>query len=99
MECVRFKGSGGGWGYSGHSVDAIAFSTDQPIICGGFGVYSSTSASPGQIQCEATLYAGRASGGEKLAQVTTKFGPPDCGVGNVRYCKVSVSYSSRALLC
>lgn len=88
LECVRFKSSGGGWGYSGHSVDAIAFRVDQPVLCGGLGVYSCPSASADQISCEATLYAGHTSGGETLAKVTTKFGPPDSGTGSVRYCKV-----------
>lgn len=30
---------GGGWGYSGQSVEAIRFSCDTDIILGGFGLF------------------------------------------------------------
>ncbi|PIK49703.1 putative E3 ubiquitin-protein ligase MYCBP2 [Apostichopus japonicus] len=35
----RFEGYGGGWGYSGHSVEAIVFSTDTDVVVGGFGLF------------------------------------------------------------
>ncbi|KAJ8916891.1 hypothetical protein NQ315_013359 [Exocentrus adspersus] len=35
----RFESYGGGWGYSGHSVEAIRFMTDTDILLGGFGLY------------------------------------------------------------
>ncbi|KAJ8027887.1 E3 ubiquitin-protein ligase MYCBP2 [Holothuria leucospilota] len=35
----RFEGYGGGWGYSGHSVEAIIFSVDTDIQLGGFGLF------------------------------------------------------------
>ena len=34
-----FLGHGGGWGYSGHSVEAIRFMADADIILGGFGLF------------------------------------------------------------
>ncbi|KAG1690691.1 E3 ubiquitin-protein ligase MYCBP2 [Nymphon striatum] len=35
----RFESHGGGWGYSGHSVEAIRFMVDSDIILGGFGLF------------------------------------------------------------
>lgn len=35
----RFENHGGGWGYSGHSVEAIRFMTDIDILLGGFGLF------------------------------------------------------------
>ncbi|RWS17339.1 E3 ubiquitin-protein ligase MYCBP2-like isoform X4 [Dinothrombium tinctorium] len=35
----RFESHGGGWGYSGHSVEAIRFMADSDIIVGGFGLF------------------------------------------------------------
>ncbi|KAL0280278.1 UNVERIFIED_CONTAM: hypothetical protein PYX00_001618 [Menopon gallinae] len=35
----RFENHGGGWGYSGHSVEAIRFMADADIILGGFGLF------------------------------------------------------------
>nr|XP_049693135.1 E3 ubiquitin-protein ligase MYCBP2 isoform X3 [Helicoverpa armigera] len=35
----RFDSNGGGWGYSGHSVEAIRFMCDTDIILGGIGLY------------------------------------------------------------
>ena len=32
-------GFGGGWGYSGHSVEALRFSVDTDILLGGFGLF------------------------------------------------------------
>lgn len=34
-----FAGHGGGWGYSGHSIEAIRFMADTDIILGGFGLF------------------------------------------------------------
>lgn len=34
-----FLGLGGGWGYSGHSVEAIRFSVDSNILLVGFGLF------------------------------------------------------------
>jgi len=35
--CVT--GYGGGWGYSGHSIEAIRFSCDCEVLLGGFGLF------------------------------------------------------------
>nr|CAH7734761.1 unnamed protein product [Callosobruchus chinensis] len=35
----RFESHGGGWGYSGHSVEAIRFMIDSDILLGGFGLF------------------------------------------------------------
>ena len=35
----RFDSHGGGWGYSGHSVEAVRFMCDTNIMLGGFGVF------------------------------------------------------------
>ncbi|CAI9731993.1 E3 ubiquitin-protein ligase MYCBP2-like [Octopus vulgaris] len=35
----RFDSHGGGWGYSGHSVEAIRFMSDTDILLGGFGLF------------------------------------------------------------
>ncbi|KAJ0183671.1 hypothetical protein K1T71_000094 [Dendrolimus kikuchii] len=35
----RFDSHGGGWGYSGHSVEAIRFMCDTDILLGGYGLF------------------------------------------------------------
>ncbi|CAH1132864.1 unnamed protein product [Ceutorhynchus assimilis] len=35
----RFESHGGGWGYSGHSIEAIRFMADTDILLGGFGLF------------------------------------------------------------
>ncbi|XP_074101339.1 MYC binding protein highwire isoform X2 [Cotesia typhae] len=35
----RFENHGGGWGYSGHSVEAIRFMSDTDILLGGYGLF------------------------------------------------------------
>jgi len=32
-------GYGGGWGYSGHSIEAIRFSCDADVLLGGFALF------------------------------------------------------------
>jgi len=32
-------GYGGGWGYSGHSVEAVRFAVDTDVLLGGFAVF------------------------------------------------------------
>lgn len=48
----RFENLGGGWGYSGHSVEAIRFMCDTDIALGGFGVYGGR----GEYSCKLKLY-------------------------------------------
>ena len=35
----RFESHGGGWGYSGHSIEAVRFSVDTDVLLGGFGLF------------------------------------------------------------
>ena len=35
----RFENHGGGWGYSGHSIEAIRFMSDTDILLGGYGLF------------------------------------------------------------
>ncbi|XP_059059876.1 E3 ubiquitin-protein ligase MYCBP2 [Achroia grisella] len=35
----RFESHGGGWGYSGHSIEAIRFMCDTDILLGGYGLF------------------------------------------------------------
>ena len=37
--CTMFSGHGGGWGYSGHSIEAVRFMPDTDILLGGFGLF------------------------------------------------------------
>ncbi|XP_034942184.1 E3 ubiquitin-protein ligase MYCBP2-like [Chelonus insularis] len=39
MTVNRFENHGGGWGYSGHSIEAIRFSADTDILLGGYGLF------------------------------------------------------------
>lgn len=48
----RFENLGGGWGYSGHSVEALRFMCDTDILIGGFGVYGGR----GEYSCKLKLY-------------------------------------------
>lgn len=48
----RFENFGGGWGYSGHSVEAIRFMSDSDILIGGFGMFGGR----GEYTCKIKLY-------------------------------------------
>lgn len=48
----RFENLGGGWGYSGHSVEALRFMCDSDIVIGGFSVYGGR----GEYSCKLKLY-------------------------------------------
>ncbi|XP_060534839.1 E3 ubiquitin-protein ligase MYCBP2 isoform X2 [Cylas formicarius] len=39
MAVNRFESHGGGWGYSGHSIEAIRFTADTDLLLGGFGLF------------------------------------------------------------
>ena len=47
---VLFTGHGGGWGYSGHSVEAVRFSCDTDILLGGFGLFGGRGEYVGRIK-------------------------------------------------
>jgi len=85
--CVRFEEASGSWSYSG-SRDAVAFTADHDIVCGGFGVFTPKDASAGQVLCEALLLEGAGKDGAVLAKCDVHLGRPDAGEGTVRYCQV-----------
>lgn len=43
-------GHGGGWGYSGHSIEAIRFMADTDILLGGFGLFGGRGEYTGKIK-------------------------------------------------
>ena len=46
----RFDNHGGGWGYSGHSIEAIRFMVDTDILLGGFGLFGGRGEYVGKIK-------------------------------------------------
>lgn len=56
---VYFAGHGGGWGYSGHSVEAIRFMCDTDVLLGGFGLFGGRGGYIGRIKvcCKQFLQA------------------------------------------
>ncbi|GAB6023050.1 hypothetical protein CHUAL_007142 [Chamberlinius hualienensis] len=46
----RFETHGGGWGYSGHSVEALRFMVDTDIILGGFGLFGGRGEYTGKVK-------------------------------------------------
>ena len=46
----RFDSHGGGWGYSGHSIEAVRFSVDTDILLGGFGLFGGRGEYVGKIK-------------------------------------------------
>ena len=56
----RFDSHGGGWGYSGHSIEAVRFTVDTDILMGGFGLFGGRGEYVGKIK----LFDIGADGGE-----------------------------------
>ncbi|KAB0796834.1 hypothetical protein PPYR_10895 [Photinus pyralis] len=51
FQCVnRFESHGGGWGYSGHSIEAIRFMADTDVLLGGFGLFGGRGEYTGKIK-------------------------------------------------
>eukprot|EP00095_Tigriopus_kingsejongensis_P005847 maker-scaffold697_size109876-snap-gene-0.24 protein:Tk05847 transcript:maker-scaffold697_size109876-snap-gene-0.24-mRNA-1 annotation:"e3 ubiquitin-protein ligase mycbp2 isoform x1" len=46
----RFDSHGGGWGYSGHSIEAIRFMCDTDILLGGYGLFGGRGEYIGKIK-------------------------------------------------
>ena len=44
------SGHGGGWGYSGHSVEAVRFMCDTDVLLGGFGLFGGRGGYLGRIK-------------------------------------------------
>ncbi|XP_061382096.1 E3 ubiquitin-protein ligase MYCBP2 isoform X5 [Danaus plexippus] len=57
----RFENHGGGWGYSGHSVEAIRFMCDCDILLGGVGLYGGR----GEYTAKIRLYDIGPDGGDQ----------------------------------
>lgn len=51
FSCV---GHGGGWGYSGHSIEAIRFMCDTDVLIGGFGLFGGRGEYFGKIKVNFT---------------------------------------------
>ncbi|XP_035827428.1 E3 ubiquitin-protein ligase MYCBP2 isoform X3 [Aplysia californica] len=66
----RFESHGGGWGYSGHSVEAIRFMCDTDVLLGGFGLFGGRGGYLGRIKLfELGVEGGENEGdGELLAE-------------------------------
>ncbi|XP_063236464.1 E3 ubiquitin-protein ligase MYCBP2 isoform X2 [Bacillus rossius redtenbacheri] len=47
---TRFESHGGGWGYSGHSIEAIRFMADTDVLLGGFGLFGGRGEYTGKIK-------------------------------------------------
>ena len=58
---TRFESHGGGWGYSGHSVEAVRFMCDTDVLIGGFGMFGGRGEYVGKIK----LYDIGFEGGEQ----------------------------------
>lgn len=75
----RFDNFGGGWGYSGHSVEAIRFSADTDIVICGFGMFGGR----GEYSCKLKLFDLGGDGGgyekEGILISETKEVPYECG--------------------
>ncbi|KAL1131016.1 hypothetical protein AAG570_012254, partial [Ranatra chinensis] len=75
----RFESHGGGWGYSGHSIEAIRFMADTDILLGGFGLFGGRGEYTGKIKLFdiGTEGGEHESDGEMLAE--TDETPYECG--------------------
>ena len=50
-------GHGGGWGYSGHSVESIRFMCDTDILLGGFGLFGGRGEYFGRIKVNNSYFS------------------------------------------
>lgn len=75
----RFESHGGGWGYSGHSIEAIRFMADTDILLGGFGLFGGRGEYTGKLKLlDIGPDGGEQEGdGELLAE--TEEVPYECG--------------------
>lgn len=55
----RFEGFGGGWGYFGHSIEAVRFMCDTDILMDGIGMYGGR----GEYMCKIKIFDLGADGG------------------------------------
>ena len=47
---ILYLGHGGGWGYSGYSIEAIRFMADTDVLVGGFGLFGGRGEYHGRIK-------------------------------------------------
>ncbi|XP_064119634.1 E3 ubiquitin-protein ligase MYCBP2-like isoform X5 [Macrobrachium nipponense] len=75
----RFESHGGGWGYSGHSIEAIRFMCDTDVLVGGFGLFGGRGEYMGKIKLfELGVEGGdQETDGDLLAE--TEEMPYECG--------------------
>lgn len=75
----RFESHGGGWGYSGHSIEAVRFMADTDILLGGFGLFGGRGEYTGKLKLlDIGPDGGEQEGdGELLAE--TEEVPYECG--------------------
>ncbi|XP_014287849.1 E3 ubiquitin-protein ligase MYCBP2 isoform X3 [Halyomorpha halys] len=75
----RFESHGGGWGYSGHSIEAVRFMPDTDILIGGFGLFGGRGEYTGKIKLFdiGTEGGEQENDGELLAE--TEEIPYECG--------------------
>ena len=52
-EVTFFSAHGGGWGYSGHSIEAIRFVSDTDVLIGGLGLFGGRGEYYGKIKVSA----------------------------------------------
>ncbi|XP_013400127.1 E3 ubiquitin-protein ligase MYCBP2 [Lingula anatina] len=66
----RFESHGGGWGYSGHSIEAVRFMADSDILLGGLGLFGGRGEYFGKIKLYELGPEGgdNESGGELLTE-------------------------------
>uniref|UniRef100_A0A1B6EGK8 PHR domain-containing protein n=1 Tax=Clastoptera arizonana TaxID=38151 RepID=A0A1B6EGK8_9HEMI len=77
---TRFESHGGGWGYSGHSIEAIRFMADTDILLAGFGLFGGRGEYTGKVKLfDIGMDGGeQESDGEMLAE--TEEIPYECGL-------------------
>ncbi|KAK4298747.1 hypothetical protein Pmani_028926 [Petrolisthes manimaculis] len=75
----RFESHGGGWGYSGHSIEAVRFMCDTDVLVGGFGLFGGRGEYMGKIKLfELGMEGGdQETDGELLSE--TEETPYECG--------------------
>ncbi|ALC49441.1 hiw [Drosophila busckii] len=75
---TRFDNFGGGWGYSGHSVEALRFMADTDIVVLGFGMFGGR----GEYSCKIRFYDLGVDGGsyekDGILLCETKEVPYEC---------------------
>lgn len=76
----RFESHGGGWGYSGYSIEAVRFMCDTDVLIGGFGLFGGRGEYMGKIKLfELGAEGGdQETDGELLAE--TEEMPYECGI-------------------